>query len=78
VTTVVFGALVPGFIIAQAAIALGIPISFNDIIISGGSAGVSRRKIGVTVGFWLITLVTSVAIGFGVYQVLKAALGSQA
>jgi PiT family inorganic phosphate transporter len=79
-------ALVPGFIIAQAAIALGIPISFNNIIISGviggglagGSAGVSRRKIGVTVGFWLITLVTSVVIGFGVYQVLEAALGSRA
>ena len=52
-------ALVPGFIIAQAAITLGIPISFNNVIISGviggglaaGSAGVSRRKIGVTIGF---------------------------
>ena len=47
-------ALVPGFIIAQTAIALGIPISFNNIIISGviggglagGSAGVSRRRSG--------------------------------
>jgi phosphate/sulfate permease len=76
-------ALVPGFVIAQAAIALGIPISFNNIIISGviggglagGSAGVSRRKIGVTVGFWLLTLVTSVAIGFAVYRVFAAVLG---
>jgi len=76
-------ALVPGFIIAQAAIALGIPISFNNIIISGviggglagGSAGVSRRKIGVTLGFWVITLVTSVAIGFGLYRLLSTALG---
>ncbi|WP_135303535.1 inorganic phosphate transporter [Haloarcula amylovorans] len=76
-------ALVPGFIIAQLAIALGIPISFNNIIISGviggglagGSAGVSRRKIGVTLGFWLITLVTSVAVGFGLYRVFAAALG---
>ena len=76
-------ALVPGFIIAQAAIALGIPISFNNIIISGviggglagGSAGVSRRKIGVTVAFWLITLVASVAIGFGLYRAFSAALG---
>ncbi|MDR5656125.1 inorganic phosphate transporter [Halodesulfurarchaeum sp. HSR-GB] len=67
-------ALVPGFLIAQAAIALGIPISFNNIIISGviggglaaGSAGVSRRKILVTLGFWVITLVTSVAVGYGV------------
>ena len=79
-------ALVPGFIIAQAAIALGIPISFNNIIISGviggglagGSAGVSRRKIGVTLAFWLITLVTSVAIGFGVYRAFASVLGSWA
>ena len=76
-------ALVPGFVIAQLAVALGIPISFNNIIISGviggglaaGSAGVSRRKIGVTVAFWLITLVTSVLVGFGVYQVFAAVLG---
>jgi PiT family inorganic phosphate transporter len=76
-------ALVPGFIIAQLAIALGIPISFNNIIISGviggglagGSAGVSRRKIGVTLTFWIITLVTSIAVGFGLYKVLAAVLG---
>ena len=76
-------ALVPGFIIAQAAITLGIPISFNNIIISGviggglaaGAAGVSRRKIGVTVGFWLITLATSIAIGFGLYRGFSTVLG---
>jgi len=76
-------ALVPGFIIAQTAIALGIPISFNNIIISGviggglagGSAGVSRRKIGVTLAFWVITLVTSIGIGFGLYRVFAFALG---
>ncbi|RDI71477.1 inorganic phosphate transporter [Halopelagius longus] len=76
-------ALVPGFVIAQLAITLGIPISFNNIIISGviggglagGSAGVSRRKIGVTLAFWIITLVTSVAVGFGVYRALAAVLG---
>ena len=76
-------ALVPGFIIAQLAIGLGIPISFNNIIISGviggglagGSAGVSNRKIGVTVAFWLITLVTSVIVGFGLYRVFAAVLG---
>jgi PiT family inorganic phosphate transporter len=78
-------ALVPGFIIAQIAIALGIPISFNNIIISGviggglaaGSAGVSRRKIGVTLAFWGITLSTSIAIGFGLYRVLSTLLGIQ-
>ncbi|MEF8789652.1 MAG: inorganic phosphate transporter [Haloarculaceae archaeon] len=76
-------ALVPGFVIAQTAIALGIPISFNNIIISGviggglaaGSAGVSRRKIGVTLAFWLVTLVTSVAVGFGLYRAFAMALG---
>ena len=75
-------ALVPGFIIAQIAIALGIPISFNNIIISGviggglagGSAGVSRRKIGVTLTFWAITLSASTAIGFGLYQGFAAVL----
>ncbi|WP_299335110.1 inorganic phosphate transporter [Haloplanus sp.] len=76
-------ALVPGFVIAQLAIALGIPISFNNIILSGviggglagGSAGVSRRKIGVTLGFWLITLTTSVAVGFGLYRLFAMVLG---
>ncbi|WP_158855270.1 inorganic phosphate transporter [Halorhabdus sp. CUG00001] len=78
-------ALVPGFIIAQVAIALGIPISFNNIIISGviggglaaGSAGVSRRKIGVTVGFWLVTLASSVGVGYGIYWVFSTVLGMQ-
>jgi phosphate/sulfate permease len=77
-------ALVPGFVIAQAAIALGIPISFNNIVISGviggglaaGTAGVSRRKIGVTIAFWLVTLVTSVIVGFGLYRVFATLLGS--
>ena len=76
-------ALVPGFIIAQLAIALGIPISFNNIIISGviggglagGAAGVSRRKIGTTVLFWFVTLGTSVVIGFGGYRVVSTVLG---
>ncbi|WP_049924183.1 inorganic phosphate transporter [Halopiger djelfimassiliensis] len=76
-------ALVPGFIIAQLAIALGIPISVNNIILSGvigsglaaGSAGVSRRKIGVTVTFWLLTLGTSTLVGFGLYRLLAATIG---
>lgn len=78
-------ALVPGFIIAQVAIALGIPISFNNIIISGliggglaaGTAGISRRKIGVTLLFWLVTLATSIGIGFGLYRLFSTLLGIQ-
>ena len=76
-------ALVPGFIIAQLAIALGIPISLNNIILSGviggglagGSAGVSRRKIGVTITFWLLTLGSSVVVGYGLYQVFAMIVG---
>jgi phosphate/sulfate permease len=76
-------ALVPGFIIAQLAIVLGIPISFNNIIISGviggglagGSAGVSRRKIGITLGFWFLTLGTSILVGFGLYRLFATTLG---
>jgi len=76
-------ALVPGFIIAQLAITLGVPISFNNIIISGviggglaaGSAGVSRRKIGVTLTFWVLTLGTSIGIGFGLYRLFSSVLG---
>ncbi|MFW6385214.1 MAG: inorganic phosphate transporter, partial [Halodesulfurarchaeum sp.] len=76
-------ALVPGFVIAQLAIALGIPISFNNIIISGviggglaaGSAGVSRGKIARTATFWVLTLVTSVGVGFAVYRLFSTVLG---
>ncbi|ELY65259.1 inorganic phosphate transporter [Natrinema versiforme] len=76
-------ALVPGFIIAQLAIALGIPISLNNIILSGviggglagGSAGVSRRKIGVTVTFWLLTLASSVVVSYGLYRLFAAVIG---
>ncbi|MFB6110759.1 MAG: anion permease [Halodesulfurarchaeum sp.] len=76
-------ALVPGFLIAQAAIALGIPISFNNIVISGviggglaaGSSGVSRRKIGITLGFWILTLGSSIAVGYGVNTGLAALFG---
>lgn len=76
-------ALVPGFVIAQAAITLGIPVSFNNIILSGviggglaaGTAGVSRRKIGFTIVFWLLTLASSVAASFALYQGLTSLLG---
>jgi phosphate/sulfate permease len=76
-------ALIPGFVIAQVAIALGIPISFNNIIISSvigsglvvGSTGVSGRKIGVTVAAWLVTLVASAGVAFGLYRALALVSG---
>lgn len=75
----------PGFIIAQAVIALSIPVSLNNIMISGvvggglaaGSAGVSRRKIGVTATLLLLALVTSVAIGYGVHTASSPVLAVQ-
>lgn len=77
-------ALVPGFIIAQAAITLGVPISFNNIIISSvigsglveGSAGVSRRKIAVTLAAWVSTLLAAGVVGFVLYRVLAAIPGT--
>ena len=54
-------ALVPSFLIAQLAVLLGVPVSFNEIVVSaiigsgaavGGRAAVDGRKILVTVGAW--------------------------
>ncbi len=76
-------ALVPGFLIAQAAIALGIPISFNNIIISSvigsglvvGSGGVSGRKIAFTLSAWVVSLIGAGLIGYGTYTVLTTLTG---
>jgi len=76
-------ALVPGFLIAQAAIVLGVPISFNNIIISSvigsglveGTGGVSGRKIGVTLAVWVSTLLASGVVGFALYRLLAAIPG---
>ncbi|WP_128904135.1 inorganic phosphate transporter [Halorubrum amylolyticum] len=68
-------ALIPSFAIAQIAVAFGIPVSFNEIIVSAivgagyaaGDAGVSRAKMGYTVFAWIASLVGSLGLGFGVY-----------
>ncbi|GAB7009951.1 inorganic phosphate transporter [Halorubrum trueperi] len=72
-------ALIPSFAIAQAAVAFGIPVSFNEIIVSAivgagyaaGDAGVSRAKMGYTVFAWVASLVGSLALGFGVYSAVQ-------
>ncbi len=72
-------ALVPAFAIAQAAIVTGIPISFNQIVVSSvvgsglveGSAGVSGRKIGLTVAAWLATLLAAGVTGWSLYTTLS-------
>ncbi|QWC19537.1 inorganic phosphate transporter [Halorubrum sp. 2020YC2] len=69
-------ALIPSFAIAQTAVAFGIPVSFNEIIVSAivgagyaaGDAGVSRKKMGYTVLAWIGSLVGAFVLGFGVYS----------
>ena len=69
-------ALIPSFAIAQAAVAFGIPVSFNEIIVSAivgagyaaGDAGVSRAKMVYTVLAWIGSLVGALGLGFGVYS----------
>ncbi|MFO7925741.1 MAG: anion permease [Halobacteriota archaeon] len=75
-------ALIPSFVIAQAAILLGVPISFNEIIVSAvigagaaaGSGGISRGKIGYTVLAWVGSLVGAGVLSFGLYTALNAIL----
>ena len=79
-------AFVPAFLVAQAAIVLGYPISFNKVMISsivgaglvGGSSssdGVSATKTGYTIGAWVASMVGGGVISFALYHVLAALLG---
>lgn len=71
-------ALIPAFLIAQIAILFGIPVSFNEIVVSAvigsglavGTAGVSRRKMVNTVGAWVGSLFGSVVIGYTLLSVV--------
>ncbi|WP_144799716.1 inorganic phosphate transporter [Halorubrum depositum] len=75
-------ALIPSFAIAQTAVAFGIPVSFNEIIVSAivgagyaaGDAGVSRAKMGYTVLAWIGSLVGSLALGYGIYSAVRFVL----
>ena len=75
-------ALIPSFMIAQTAVAFGIPVSFNEIIVSAivgsgyaaGNAGVSRRKMGYTVLAWIASLAGSFLIAYGLYSGLMFVL----
>lgn len=68
-------ALIPAFLIAQTAVLLGVPVSFNEIIVSGiigsgvavgGGSAVDPRKLLVTVGAWAGSLAVSFVFGYGV------------
>jgi PiT family inorganic phosphate transporter len=72
-------ALVPSFAIAQAAVALGVPVSFNEIVVSAivgsgaavaGGSGVSRSKLAGTVGAWVGSFVLAGAVGFGLFSIV--------
>ncbi|KKF40101.1 phosphate transporter [Halorubrum saccharovorum] len=67
-------ALVPSFLIAQLAVLLGVPVSFNEIVVSaiigsgvavGGREAVDARKILLTVGAWAGSFLLSFALAYG-------------
>ncbi|MFB6086972.1 MAG: anion permease [Haloarculaceae archaeon] len=76
-------ALIPSFAIAQTAVFFGIPVSFNEIIVSaivgagyagasGGGGGVSRAKMGYTVLAWVGSLLLAIGVGFAAYTAVNA------
>jgi PiT family inorganic phosphate transporter len=73
-------ALIPSFVIAQTAVFFGIPVSFNEIIVSaivgsGAAAGdgeVSRGKMGKTVLAWIGSLVLAFVLSYGGFLAVDA------
>ncbi|MBX0303994.1 inorganic phosphate transporter [Haloarcula salinisoli] len=73
-------ALIPSFLIAQTAVFFGLPVSFNEIIVSaivgsGAAAGdgeVSRGKMGKTVLAWLGSLVLAFVLSYGLFFVVDS------
>jgi PiT family inorganic phosphate transporter len=68
-------ALVPSFLIAQVTVLLGVPVSFNEVVVSaiigsgaavGGRDAVDARKIGVTVGAWVLSFGIAFLLAYGV------------
>ncbi len=76
-------ALIPSFIIAQTAVFFGIPVSFNEIIVSAivgsgyaaGATGISRTKMARTVLAWVLSLAIAFGLSFGGLLALKTLLG---
>ena len=78
-------ALIPSFAIAQVAVLYGIPVSFNEIVVSaiigsgyaaaGAGGGVSARKMGYTVLAWILSLAGALAIGYGGYLAVRLVIG---
>jgi PiT family inorganic phosphate transporter len=72
-------ALIPSFAIAQTAVVFGIPVSFNEIIVSAvvgsglaaGGAGVSKRKMANTVLAWVGSLALALGLGYGLITLVE-------
>jgi PiT family inorganic phosphate transporter len=79
-------AFVPAFLVAQVAIVLGYPISFNKVMISSivgsglvgtaGSGGISMAKTGYTVGAWIGSMVGGAVLSYALYHALAIVLGT--
>ncbi|AUV83436.1 anion permease [Salinigranum rubrum] len=79
-------AMIPSFAIAQTAVAFGIPVSFNEIIVSAiigsgyaavseeGGGGVSAAKMGYTVLAWLGSLALAFGLSYGVFVLVDRLL----
>jgi PiT family inorganic phosphate transporter len=76
-------ALIPSFAIAQSAVFFGVPVSFNEIIVSAiigsgyaaGGAGVSREKMLKTVAAWVVSLALALALGYLGFLAVSTLLG---
>ncbi|KAB1197477.1 MULTISPECIES: inorganic phosphate transporter [Haloferax] len=75
-------AMIPSFAIAQTAVALGVPVSFNEIIVSAiigsgfaaGGSGVSKQKMVYTVLAWVGSLVLAFGLSYGVFTLVSSVL----
>ncbi|WP_246985648.1 inorganic phosphate transporter [Halorientalis marina] len=75
-------ALIPSFAIAQTAVFFGVPVSFNEIIVSAiigsgyaaGGSDVSGAKMGYTVLAWIGSLVLAFGVSYGAFFVLDTLL----
>ncbi|WP_423743566.1 inorganic phosphate transporter (plasmid) [Haladaptatus sp. SPP-AMP-3] len=73
-------ALIPAFAIAQSAVFFGIPVSFNEIIVStiigsgyaASGGGVSGKKMIYTVLAWVLSLALALGVGYGVFTAVQA------
>lgn len=74
-------ALIPSFALAQTAVFFGIPVSFNQIIVSAiigsgfaardGSGEISAQKIGYTVFAWVASLAGALGLGYGLFTLVS-------